>query len=162
MAAAQPEEYTYYKGEKTAFLVNHTLRENLEYVVSATTCSKSYYPRKSVAVNKRVAVVSGKKGKCVGTVAKKGRKPNSKSKQVWVWLKDCDTGPFPLKDVVALPEVNEFVRNKNSGRWGKVVEQDSQGNSTVSPCILLATPAKGTPKSNAIKPYFPTIDVGFQ
>ena len=101
----------YYSEDKTPFLAPHVLCKDEEIIVSATTYSKWYLPKKTVSIGQRVAVVVGKK--CVGIVNKRGKKPNSKSKLYHVWLENYDeTQPFPMKNVVGLPEEAEFVRHK--------------------------------------------------
>ena len=98
----------YYTDAKTPFLSAHILRPSEECVVSASTFAKSYQPRKRVAVGSRVAVVVGKK--CVGIVEKKEKKTTRGT--LFIWLENYDCEPFPLKRVVGIPEIGEFVRHR--------------------------------------------------
>ena len=136
----------FYTESKTPFLVPHTLCPSEEAVVSATTFSKSYLPRKSVTVGQTVAVVVGRK--CVGIVEKKA-KNNGKSRGLFIWLENYTTPPVPLKRVVGLPDIGEFVRHRQTKRWFKVTTIDQHGAITIVPVreggAGAETPAQGTP-----------------
>ena len=105
---AEAEEY--YSEPKTPFLVPHSLCPDEEFIVSATSFNKWYLPKKTVSIGQRVAVVVGTK--CVGIVAKRGKKENSRSKLYHVWLENYANQSFPMKNVVGLPEESEFVRHR--------------------------------------------------
>ena len=107
MAEAAEE---YYSENKTPFLAPHLLCPGEECMLSATSYSKWYLPKKTVSIGQRVVVVAGKK--CVGIVKKRGKKENSRSKLFYVWLENYATQPVLMKNVVALPEEQEFVRHR--------------------------------------------------
>ena len=107
---AEAAEAEYYTDKKTPFLAPHLLATSEECILSATSFNKWYLPKKTVAIGARVAVVVGTK--CVGIVKKRGKKENSRSKLYYVWLENYATQPVLMKNVVALPEEQEFVRHR--------------------------------------------------